>query len=50
MLADRDNLKIIPTYVTFFYVHAPSGCWGRSGVINEWREFLKNPDNDLMSG
>ena len=38
MYADIRNQSLIFNYVTWFYNHAPSGCWGSEENYNAWAE------------
>ena len=34
--ADDENIKALAAYVSFFYMNAPSGCWGSPQAYDAW--------------
>lgn len=34
--ADDENIKNIPAFVSYFYNHAPSNCWGSIDNMDGW--------------
>lgn len=35
-MADDENLKNLPAFVSFLYNHAPMNCWGSRKIYDQW--------------
>lgn len=36
--ADEENVANLPAFVSFFYNHAPSTCWGSTERMRAWMD------------
>lgn len=37
--ADEENMRNLPAYVSYFYIEAPSECWGSPKHMSQWIKF-----------
>lgn len=45
--ADLDNQACLVAIVRLLYNHAPAGCWGRTGAVEDWcRRVRQAKDNE----